>query len=185
MPLINPSTKLIFAIFAIITQLIVSVTPALATGATPPLTKCHIQIHDAHISKYILRTQGKGAVKVNADSKCDKFIQDLRLTVEIYKIGRFTHYFITRHTTEVNGFIHGSFPNQLEEVAGFVFAGCTDELVVLHLDIEKLEKSGLEVRIEDGGNGQMYPHIYGAIPFNLVDRVTPAQMNSDGHLVQQ
>ena len=105
MPLMNPSTKLIFAIFAIITQLIVSVTPALATVATPPLTKCHIQIHDVHISKYILRTQGKGAVKVNADSKCDKFIHDLRLTVEIYKIGRFTHYFITRHTTEVNGFI--------------------------------------------------------------------------------
>ncbi len=105
MPLKNPSIKLVCALIAIITQLIVSAIPASATGATPPLTKCHIQIHDAHISKYILRTQGKEAVKVNADSKCDKFIQDLRLTVEIYKIGRFTHYFITRHTIEISGFI--------------------------------------------------------------------------------
>lgn len=88
-------------------------------------------------------------------------------------------------TLEQVGFIHGSFPNQLEEVASFVFARCTDQLVVLHLDIEKLEKNGLEVRVEDGGNGQLYPHIYGPIPCNLVDRVTPAQMNLEGHLVLQ
>lgn len=86
-------------------------------------------------------------------------------------------------TLEQVGFIHGSFPNQLEEVASFVFARCTDQLVVLHLDIEKLEKNGLEVRVEDGGNGQLYPHIYGAIPCNLVDRVTPAHMNSEGQLM--
>lgn len=86
-------------------------------------------------------------------------------------------------TLEQVGFIHGSFPNQLEEVAGFVFAGCADELVVLHLDIEKLQENGISVRVEDGGNGKMYPHIYGAIPCNLVDQVTPSHMNSDGQLI--
>ena len=83
------------------------------------------------------------------------------------------------------GFIHGSFPDQIEEVARFVFTGSTEELVVLHLDINKLEANGLIVRIEDGGNGKMFPHIYGAIPCKLVDKVTAAHMDPDGQLIQQ
>ena len=83
------------------------------------------------------------------------------------------------------GFIHGSFPDQLEDVASFVFTGSTEELVVLHLDIDKLETNGLIVRIEDGGNGKMFPHIYGAIPCKLVDKVTAAHMNLEGQLIQQ
>jgi hypothetical protein len=86
-------------------------------------------------------------------------------------------------TLEQVGFIHGSFPDQVEEVAGFVFAGSTEELVLLHLDIEKLEANGLEVRIEDGGNGKLYPHIYAAIPCELVDQVSSAHMSADGKLV--
>ena len=88
-------------------------------------------------------------------------------------------------TLEQVGFIHGSFPDQVEEVAGFVFAGSTEELVLLHLDIEKLEAAGLEVRIEDGGNGKQYPHIYGAIPCELVDLVSSGRLSADGHLIQQ
>ncbi len=83
------------------------------------------------------------------------------------------------------GFIHGSFPDQLEDVSSFVFTGSTEELVVLHLDIEKLETSGLVVRVEAGGNGKMFPHIYGAIPCKLVDKVTAAHMSPDGQLIQQ
>ena len=82
------------------------------------------------------------------------------------------------------GFIHASFPNQLEDVARFVFTGSTEELVVLHLDINKLEANGLVVRIEDGGNGKMFPHIYGVIPCELVDKVTAAHMSANGHLIQ-
>lgn len=83
------------------------------------------------------------------------------------------------------GFIHGSFPDQLEDVARFVFTGSTEELVVLHLDTNKLEANGLIVRIEDGGNGKMFPHIYGAIPCKLVDKVSAAYMSSNGQLIQQ
>ena len=86
-------------------------------------------------------------------------------------------------TLEEVGFIHGSFPDQLEEVAGFVFAGCNDELVVLHLDAKKLEANGISVRVEDGGNGKMYPHVYGAIPCDLVDQVSIAHMSTDGRLI--
>ena len=49
-------------------------------------------------------------------------------------------------TLEEVGFIHGSFADQVEEVAGFVFAGSTEELVVLHLKIDKLESHGIVVR---------------------------------------
>ena len=82
------------------------------------------------------------------------------------------------------GFIHGSFADQVDEVAGFVFAGSTEELVLLHLDMEKLALNGIEVRVEEAHNGKSYPHIYGEIPCLLVDQVLEAHMNADGHLVQ-
>jgi hypothetical protein len=87
-------------------------------------------------------------------------------------------------TLEEVGFIHGSFADQVEEVAGFVFAGSTEELVVLHLNIDKLASNGIEVRVEEARNGKSYPHIYGAIPCELVDRVSEAHMNQEDHLVQ-
>ena len=87
-------------------------------------------------------------------------------------------------TLEEVGFIHGSFANQVEEVAGFVFAGSTEELVVLHLNIDKLESHGIVVRVEAASNGKSYPHIYGAIPCELVDRVSEAHMNQKDRLVQ-
>jgi uncharacterized protein (DUF952 family) len=87
-------------------------------------------------------------------------------------------------TLEEVGFIHGSFADQVEEVAGFVFAESTEELVVLHLDMDKLASNGIEVRVEEARNGKSYPHIYGAIPCDLVDRVSSAHMNTEGRLVQ-
>ena len=83
-------------------------------------------------------------------------------------------------TLEEVGFIHGSFADQVEEVAGFVFAGSTEELVVLHLNIENLASRGIEVRVEIASNGKSYPHIYGSIPCDLVDRVSSAHMNTQG-----
>jgi uncharacterized protein (DUF952 family) len=80
-------------------------------------------------------------------------------------------------TLEEVGFIHGSF-------AGFVFAGSTEELVVLHLNIDKLASNGIEVRVEEARNGKSYPHIYGAIPCELVDRVSEAHMNQEDRLDQ-
>ncbi len=86
-------------------------------------------------------------------------------------------------TLEQVGFIHGSYPDQVEEVAGFVFAGSSEELVLLHLDSNKLEAAGIEVRVEEASNGKMYPHIYGAIPCDLVERVSSAHMSADNKLV--
>lgn len=86
-------------------------------------------------------------------------------------------------TLEEVGFIHGSFADQVEEVAGFVFAGSTEDLVLLHLDMEKLASNGIEVRVEEARNGKSYPHIYGAIPCDLVDRVSEAHMSTENKLI--
>ena len=88
-------------------------------------------------------------------------------------------------TLEEVGFIHGSFAHQVEEVAGIVFAGSTEELVVLHLDIDKLELHGIVVRVEEASNGKSYPHIYGAIPCDLVGQVSGAYMRADGKLERE
>ena len=88
-------------------------------------------------------------------------------------------------TLEEVGFIHGSFADQVEEVAGFVFAGSTEDLVLLHLDIDKLDSNGIEVRVEEARNGKSYPHIYGAVPCDLVDRVSDAHMNANGQLERE
>jgi uncharacterized protein (DUF952 family) len=86
-------------------------------------------------------------------------------------------------TLEDVGFIHGSFADQVEEVAGFVFAGSAEELVILHLHIDKLASRGIEVRVEEASNGKSYPHIYGAIPCDLVDRVSEAHMSANNKLI--
>ena len=87
-------------------------------------------------------------------------------------------------TLEEVGVIHGSFADQVEEVAGFVFAGSTEDLILLHLEIDKLASDGILVRVEEASNGKSYPHIYGAIPCNLVDGVSTAHINPEGRLVQ-
>jgi uncharacterized protein (DUF952 family) len=57
--------------------------------------------------------------------------------VDALKVG--TYSLSTKgKTLEEVGFIHGSFADQVEEVASFVFAGSTEDLVLLHLEIDKL-----------------------------------------------
>jgi hypothetical protein len=55
--------------------------------ASPPKTKCFIDVGDAHISSTILERQGRLAVKVNAISRCNVLQENVVLTVKIYKVG--------------------------------------------------------------------------------------------------
>jgi uncharacterized protein (DUF952 family) len=81
------------------------------------------------------------------------------------------------------GFIHGSLPSQLTEVAEFVYDDCDEKLVVLVMDLDRLESAGLTVRFEDGGNGKLYPHICAPVPCRLVDHVRPASFDEQGRFV--
>ena len=73
------------------------------------------------------------------------------------------------------GFIHASTRDQLEDVANFVYGDSDTELVVLELDIDTLESNNINVKFEDGGNGQMFPHIYSTIPTQLIISVHAAE----------
>jgi hypothetical protein len=75
---------------------------------TPPTTKCNIRIDDPHISKYLLRTRGVLAVKVNARSKCDKTMRDLELNVEIYKVGLLRDYRVGEAEVRIQGLIYAN-----------------------------------------------------------------------------
>lgn len=79
-----------------------------AAVVTPPATKCNIRVDDPHISKYLLRTRGVLAVKVNARSKCDKSMRDLKLTVEIYKVGLFRDYKVDEAEVRISGLIYAN-----------------------------------------------------------------------------
>lgn len=79
------------------------------------------------------------------------------------------------------GFIHASGADQLSAVAEFVYADCDDPLVVLVMDDDALRSSGRPVRYEDGGDGELYPHIYGPIRPTDVTDVVPAGFDPQGH----
>lgn len=61
------------------------------------------------------------------------------------------------------GFIHCSTAEQVDGVAQNFYADVLDDLVVLELDDAVVRAAGTDVRYEDPGNGDLYPHIYGPI----------------------
>lgn len=47
-------------------------------------------------------------MKVNARSKCDKSMRDLKLTVEIYKVGLFRDYKVDEAKVRISGLIYAN-----------------------------------------------------------------------------
>jgi len=64
-------------------------------------------------------------------------------------------------TLDGEGFIHCSTADQLDEVGEYLFKW-VDDLVLLGIDEELVVN---EIKYEDAGNGETYPHIYG--PLNI------------------
>ena len=83
-------------------------------------------------------------------------------------------------TIDQVGFIHASYPAQLARVAAAVHAGDDQELCVLVLDEGRIRADGARVVDEDGGDGELYPHIYGAIRPGWVTEVRPAGFDERG-----
>ncbi|WP_061960765.1 DUF952 domain-containing protein [Demequina flava] len=80
------------------------------------------------------------------------------------------------------GFIHASHAHQVSTVAEFLYADDPEELCVLEVDTEAAIAAGVELIEEDGGEGEFFPHIYGAIDPNWVTRVWPARF-ADGRFI--
>ena len=85
-------------------------------------------------------------------------------------------------TIEEEGFIHASTPEQVQPTASRFYADVTDPLVVLVMRTEALEDAGVPVRFEDAGNGELFPHLYAALPVALVGEVRPASFDAAGTL---
>ena len=75
------------------------------------------------------------------------------------------------------GFIHGSYLEQVERVADFVYAGLPTVLL-LAIDPQRLTA---EIRVEnlDGGD-ELFPHIYGPLPVEAVIDVQTLHANAAG-----
>ena len=86
-------------------------------------------------------------------------------------------------TIEQEGFIHASTPEQVQPTASRFYAAVTDPLVVLVMRTEVLEAGGVPIRFEDAGNGEVFPHLYAALPVALVDEALPAAFDAEGTLV--
>jgi len=69
------------------------------TSPRTPKTSCRIEVDDAHISSSILKNKGTRVVKVNAKSICNVRQEQVTLTLEIYKVGKFTNYLMHRSKT--------------------------------------------------------------------------------------
>ena len=81
-------------------------------------------------------------------------------------------------TLDEVGFIHASTVDQLASTAERFYRDEPGDLVVLEID-----ESGLDVRLEDGGTGEYYPHVYGPVPVASVTAVRPAWFEDDGGFV--
>ena len=74
------------------------------------------------------------------------------------------------------GFIHCSYPHQIIRVADMVYRGQRG-LVLLHIDPVRLDSTVVE---EDGGGGELYPHVYGPINLDAVVKVERLEPGDDG-----
>ena len=72
---------------------------------------------------------------------------------------------------EQQGFIHCSYPHQLEGVANR-FYGDLSELLLLHIDVDLIDA---ELKVEPPADGidELFPHVYGPIPLEAVVATTP------------
>ena len=83
-------------------------------------------------------------------------------------------------TIDEEGFIHASTPEQVQGTASRFYAGAEGPLVVLVMRTEALEAAGVPVRFEDAGGGEVFPHLYAALPVTAVDEVRPAAFDDAG-----
>lgn len=75
-----------------------------------------------------------------------------------------------------DGYIHFSTAAQAQETARRHFAGQAD-LVVLEVEADDL---GEALRWEPSRGGDLFPHLYGALPAGQVRYVTEAPLDADG-----
>lgn len=77
------------------------------------------------------------------------------------------------------GFIHCSFPEQVQATADRYYRG-RDDIVLLVVDPGLLD---VDVVVEAASSGERFPHVYGPIPVGAVTSARPVPFGPDGRLV--
>ena len=80
-------------------------------------------------------------------------------------------------TLHTEGFIHTSTNRQVVKVADARFRG-QPGLVLLCIDSSKVKPA---IKYEDGGNGELFPHIYGPLNTEAVVEVLNFEPNTEGY----
>ena len=75
-----------------------------------------------------------------------------------------------------DGFIHFSTAAQVRETAAKHFQGRHD-LLLIAVDADAL---GAALRYEPSRGGELFPHLYGALPLAAVRRVEPLPLDGEG-----
>lgn len=78
-----------------------------------------------------------------------------------------------------DGYIHLSTASQLTETVDKHFAGQTD----LHVVAVDLDALGDAVRWEESRGGQLFPHIYAALPLSAVVAYSPLERDDTGQVM--
>ena len=79
------------------------------------------------------------------------------------------------------GFIHCSYPHQVGLVARSFYADDPEPLVVLEIDRDRLGST--KVRLDDVGEGQSFPHLYGPLLTDAVVSLRALAFDDDGALM--
>lgn len=87
------------ALLAIIPLIFSTLSNATTARPKAPKASCRIEIGNAHLSTHLKESMGFKAVKVNAQSICNVPQSNVKLTVQIYKVGLFRDYLISEKFT--------------------------------------------------------------------------------------
>lgn len=77
------------------------------------------------------------------------------------------------------GFIHFSERHQVAGVAQRYYSGKTG-LLLLAVDDTRLPSTAVLKRENTRGGSELFPHVYGTVPLDLIVGVAPLQLHSDG-----
>ena len=81
-------------------------------------------------------------------------------------------------TLDEEGFIHCSGSDQVGPTLARFYDSVSEPLVLLTIDVELLGVPLLEE--EAPGTGELFPHVYGAIPVSAVAAAVPLRRREDG-----
>jgi uncharacterized protein (DUF952 family) len=94
----------------------------------------------------------------------------------VLQTARETGFFLEESLT-TEGFIHCSFQEQMIPTANRFYAFQTG-LLILKIDPDRLHPG---VRLEPAENGELFPHIYGAINLDAITAILAFDPGPDGH----